>query len=139
KYRPTGMNALFTAAVFSLEQENAPYYVGLQRYQIGKVRTRGFELEAKAAVNERLNLTFAYSYVDSEILEDGLPAATTNRGNRFQFIPEHTASAWVDYTIPGNGTLGDLTLGLGARFVGSRYADNANSVKVDSYTVFDAA
>jgi len=139
KYRPTGMNALFTAAVFSLEQENAPYYVGLQRYQIGKVRTRGFELEAKAAVNERLNLTFAYSYVDSEILEDGLPAATTNRGNRFQFIPEHTASAWVDYTIPGNGTFGDLTLGLGARFVGSRYADNANSVKVDSYTVFDAA
>lgn len=139
KYRPAGMNALFTAAVFSLEQENVPYYLGVQRYQIGKVRTRGVELEAKAAVNERLNLTLAYSYVDSEILEDGLPAATTTKGNRFQFIPAHTASAWVDYTIPGNGTFGDLTLGLGARFVGSRYADNANTVKIDPYTVFDAA
>lgn len=139
KYRPAGMNALFTAAVFDLEQTNVPYYLGLQRYQIGGVKTRGFELEAKAAVNERLNLTVAYSYLDSEILEDGLPALTTNRGNRFQFIPRHAASAWVDYTIPGNGTLGDLTLGLGARFVGSRYADNANTVKIDPYTVFDAA
>ncbi len=139
KYRPTGMNALFTAAVFSLEQENAPYYVGLQRYQIGKLRTKGLELEAKAAINERLNLTLAYSYLDSEILEDGLSAVQTNKGNRFQFIPAQTASAWVDYTIPGNDTFGDLTLGLGARFVGTRYADNANTLKLSSYTVFDAA
>jgi iron complex outermembrane receptor protein len=56
-----------------------------------------------------------------------------------QFIPEHMASAWVDYTIPGNDTFGDLTLGLGARFVGSRYADLGNTVKISSYTVFDAA
>lgn len=139
KYRPAGMNALFSAAIFDLRQTNVPYYVGLQRHQIGEVSTRGVELEAKAAVNERLNLTLAYSYLDSEILEDGLPAATTNTGNRFQFIPRHSASAWIDYTIPGNGTLGDLTLGLGARFVGSRYADNANTVKIDPYTVFDAA
>jgi iron complex outermembrane receptor protein len=111
----------------------------LQRYQIGKLRTKGLELEAKAAINERLNLTLAYSYLDSEILEDGLSAVQTNKGNRFQFIPAQTASAWVDYTIPGNDTFGDLTLGLGARFVGTRYADNANTLKLSSYTVFDAA
>lgn len=139
KYQPEGMNALFTAAVFDIDQTNVPYYLGIQRYQIGKVRTRGFELEGKAELLDRLNFTLAYSYLGSKILEDGLPGATTNVGNRFQFIPEHTASAWVDYTFPGNGTFGDLTVGLGARFVGSRYADNANTVKLDPYTVFDAA
>lgn len=137
KYRPEGMNALFTAALFDLTQTNVLYSISpTERGQIGEIRSRGLELEARAAVNERLNLTFAYTYLNSEIVKEGTGA---NNGNRMQFIPEHMASAWVDYTIPGNDTFGDLTLGLGARFVGSRYADLGNTVKISSYTVFDAA
>lgn len=136
KYRPDGMNALFTAAVFDISQTNVPYYNGFQRFQVGKVDARGIELEAKAELTDRANLTFAYSYLDSEIV-NGETAA--QKGNRMQFIPAHSASAWFDYTIPGDGAFGDLTMGLGARFIGSRYGDNNNTVKLASFTVFDAA
>jgi len=49
------------------------------------------------------------------------------------------ASAWFDYTLPGNGARGDLTLGVGGRLVGSSYADNANTDPVPSRVLFDAA
>jgi len=142
KYRPTGMNALFTAAIFDLTQTNVPYQISTYEYgQIGQIGTRGVELEAKAGLTDRLNLTLAYSYLDAKIEKfydiDG--GGGLLDGKRPQFIPDHTVSAWLDYTIPGNGTIGDLTLGVGARFVGSRYADNANTVKLDPYVVFDAA
>ena len=53
-------------------------------------------------------------------------------------VPEHTASAWLDHTIPEHGVFGDLTFGGGLRFVGSRYNNNANASLLGSHTVVDA-
>ena len=102
------------------------------------------ELEAKVALTNQLNLTAGYSYWDAEIEDDPIPA---NLGKRPALVPTHMASLWADYTISGNGTRGDLTLGLGARFVGKTFADNAtpdkpavsNDIELPSRTVFDAA
>ena len=78
----------------------------------------------------------AYSYWDAEIEEDGISG---NAGNRPLLVPEHGASlCWADYSTPGRGERGDLTLGAGARHTGSVYVDNANSRKADSYTLVDA-
>lgn len=146
KYQPEGFDALFTVALFDLTQENVPQYSAgySAQYQVGKINVRGVELEAKVALTNQLNLTAGYSYWDAEIEEDALSA---NIGTRPARIPKHMASLWADYTIPGNGPFGDLTLGLGARFVGQTYADNAipekpdvsNSISLPSRTVFDAA
>lgn len=137
KFEPAGFDALFTVALFDLTQTNVPKEVLPNvRRQIGEVNVRGIELEGKMALNDRMNLTAAYSYWDSEIEKDGL---TGNEGNRPIQVPEHIASAWVDYTIPGAGARGDLTFGVGGRFVGSSYGDEENTVKVPSRTVFDAA
>ncbi len=137
KYRPEGMNALFTAAVFDLTQTNVNTYVSptVQR-QIGEIGVRGLEVEAKMAMNERSNVTFAYAYWDAEIREDGVAG---NEGNRPARVPEHIASIWADYTIPGEGRRGDITLGGGIRYVGMTYGDDANTVEVPSYTLVDAA
>ncbi len=137
KYKPDGFDGLFTAAFFDLTQTNVPTNITplLQR-QIGKVGVRGVELEAKAAINNNLNLTLAYSYWDGEIKQDG---TTSNIGNRPSNVPRHLASAWLDYAIPGNGVRGDLTLGGGVRYVGQTYGDDANTVSVGGYTTFDAA
>lgn len=136
KYRPVNTNALFTVAVFDLTQSNVPSQVTPTAYrQIGKVNVRGIELEGKLALSDRLNMTAAYSYWNSEIEEDGLAG---NKGNRPSLVPEHIASVWTDYTIPGNMNRGDVTLGLGTRFVGSSYIDDANSEKTGSYTLVDA-
>lgn len=54
--------------------------------QIGKVGVRGIELEGKAAINDRVNLTLAYSCWDAEIREDGTGG---NIGNRPSREPRH--------------------------------------------------
>ena len=137
KYQPAGMDAMFTAAVFDLTQENvsqwnADYSV---HRQVGEINSRGVELEGKMSLDDRTNMTLAYTYLDAEIKEDVI---TTNIGNRPEMVPEHTASAWLDHTIPEHGVFGDLTFGGGLRFVGSRYNNNANASLLGSHTVVDA-
>lgn len=136
KYRPTGFDGLFTLAVFDLSQTNVPTYVSpTEQRQIGEVNVKGVELEAKVALNDRLNLTAAYSYWHARIVEDG---TTGNEGNRPDRVPEHVASLWADYTFPGAGKRGDFTIGGGVRYVGQTYGDAANTVSVDAYAVVDA-
>ncbi|PZU19038.1 MAG: TonB-dependent siderophore receptor [Shinella sp.] len=137
KYRPDSFDGLFTLALFDLTQSNVPTNITpLIQSQIGKVNVKGIELEGKVALNDRWNAVLAYSYWDAEIKEDGIAG---NAGNRPDRVPRHIASAWLDYTLPGNGTIGDLTLGGGVRYVGQSFGDTANTTSVGSYAVFDAA
>ncbi|MDD2867812.1 TonB-dependent siderophore receptor [Neomegalonema sp.] len=141
KWRPPGVNGLFSAAVYDLTQTNVPRYkqfsgppyFGIE--QDGEVRSRGVELEGKAELTDRTNLILAYGYTDAEVTKS---ASGAYDGTRPMFIPEHTAAIWLDHTIPGAGARGDVTLGLGARYVGSRYANENNTFKLDPHVVFDA-
>jgi len=137
KYRPDGFNGLFTLALFDVKQSNVPSYnvdYTVQR-QIGEVRVRGVELEGKFELNDRWNATLAYSYWDGEIVGDGNSALV---GNRPENVPKNIASAWLDYTIPGEGRRGDLTLGGGVRYIGPLYGDAENTAKVPGHAVVDA-
>jgi len=137
KYRPDGFDGLFTVALFDLTQTNVPTYINpLIQKQIGKVGVRGIELEGKAAIVDNLKLTLAYSYWNGEIREDGNGG---NIGNRPSRVPRNLASAWLDYTIPGEGKRGDLTIGGGVRYIGQTYGDDANTVSVGGYATIDAA
>ncbi|UAW45240.1 TonB-dependent receptor [Escherichia fergusonii] len=49
----------------------------------GEIRSRGFEIEAKAAVNANINVTAAYSYTDAEYTKD-----TLYKGKRPAEVPE---------------------------------------------------
>lgn len=137
KYRPDAFPALFTASVYDLTMENittyeAPVYLPAT---VEKIRHRGIDLEAKAEITNNINLIAAYSYIDSEIVEKG----GAYDGKRFAQVPEHLASVWGTYTMEGNGRRGDMTLGLGARYTGSYFFDNANTRKSEDAVVFDAA
>jgi len=139
KYRPDAFPALFTASVYDLTMGNittyeAPTYLPAT---IDKVRHRGVDLEAKVEVTNNINVIAAYGYIDSKIDEPGNPNGYN--GKRFAQVPEHMASIWGSYTLPGNGPRGDMTFGLGARYIGPYYFDNANTRKSDGAVVFDAA
>ena len=148
KYQPRGMNALFTMALFDLTKTNVPQNISpVEQQQVGEINVRGIELEGKMAMSEGLNLTLAYSYWDAELVNatsvvydaSGNPSLVSYNGNRPTLVPEHLASAWVDYTIPANGSFGALTLGAGVRFVGSTFGDLANTIAIDSHRLVDAA
>jgi iron complex outermembrane recepter protein len=135
KYQPEGYDALFTLAYFDLTQTNVPSTVNASvQTQLGEVTVRGIELEGKFALAERWSATLAYSYWDAEITDDEIPDVIGNRPER---VPDHLASAWLSYTLPGDGKRGDLTLGGGVRYVGQSYGDKENTVKVSGYTLVD--
>lgn len=133
KYRPAGGDALLSAALFDLSQTNVPRVNDDFTYsQVGRIDVRGLEIEGRMPVGDQANLLFSYSYWDSEIV--GGP----NAGNSPELTPKHLASVWADYTFADNSPAAGLRLGGGARFLGSRWSDDGNTVKIGSAVVFDA-
>ena len=138
KYQPDAFPALFSAAVYDLTRKNITRTNPATNLQetIGEVRVRGLDLEAKAEVMKNVNLIAAYSYMMSEIVENGTAG---NIGNQLSFVPNHLFSLWVDYTLPGNGKRGDMTFGGGARYTGDYFFNDANTMSTGSAVVFDAS
>ncbi|MCH2342534.1 TonB-dependent siderophore receptor [Pseudomonas sp. NPDC047963] len=140
KYSPTNMNALFSAAIYDLTQEDITVAVvqpngTIERETIGESRVRGLDLEAKAELTENLSLIGGYSYMESEVLRGTLRSGASLEGNEFEAAPKHSASLWSYYHLPGT----TMSVGLGARYTGAYYFNPANSAKSDATTLFDAA
>lgn len=138
KYQPEAFPALFTASVYDLTKNNITRTNPNtnQPEMIGEVRVRGVDLEAKAELTDNISLTAAYSYLMSDIVENGTAG---NEGNEMSFVPNHAASVWLNYELEGDGLRGDMTFGLGARYQGAYYFDDANMKSTDGSVVFDAA
>ncbi|MBC3494450.1 TonB-dependent siderophore receptor [Pseudomonas sp. SWRI100] len=140
KYSPMGMDALFSAAIYDLTQENVTIAVVLpsgiiEQQTVGESRVRGLDLEAKAQVTQDISVIGAYSYMESEVLRGSLYDGSSLKGKEFTTAPKHSASLWSYYSIPDT----DVSVGLGARYVGAYYMDAANTKKSDGTTLFDAA
>jgi iron complex outermembrane receptor protein len=140
KYSPMGMDALFSAAIYDLTQENVTIAVVLpsgiiEQQTVGESRVRGLDLEAKAQVTQNISVIGAYSYMESEVLRGALYDGSSLKGKEFTTAPKQSASLWSYYSIPDT----DVSVGLGARYVGAYYMDAANTKKSDGTTLFDAA
>ncbi|SEK28146.1 TonB-dependent siderophore receptor [Pacificibacter marinus] len=137
KYLPATIDAYLTASLYQLDEENRAVNVqngaGVTIYdQVGKSRIRGLELEGRANLADGWSLTGGYSYTDSEIIEGD------NDGNELGLTPKHTFKLWASKEFM-DGTLSGLTLGAGARYIGDRYAFNANANDLEAVTLLDAA
>lgn len=136
KFAPKDRPITASIAIYQLTKTNNkvadPDHV-FASIQGGEIRSRGVELEGKAALTANVNLLGSYTYTDAEYTKD-----TTQQGNTPAAIPKHMASVWADYTFHETALSG-LTLGSGVRYVGSSYGDEANTFKVKDYTVVDAA
>ncbi|NYZ14571.1 TonB-dependent siderophore receptor [Azospirillum sp. RWY-5-1] len=134
KYRPRWMDGLFTAALFDLTRRNVVTGAFNAETQLGEVNSRGIELEAKANITENLKATASFTTMDIEIKKDANPAVI---GKSPYIVPETQASAFLDYSFRGTA-LDGVSVGGGVRYIGSSWADNENTLKVPSATVFDA-
>ncbi|MDY0873708.1 TonB-dependent siderophore receptor [Dongia rigui] len=147
KYQPPGYDSFITLSAFDIKRQNVvtadPVNPSLST-QTGEIGSRGIELEAKASLADGLDATFAYTYLDTEILKSGDTATGIDgddhnvEGKQKAAIPTHAGSVWVNYTFQ-EGDFAGLGLGAGARYVGETYGDDANSYKVPDYLLFDAA
>lgn len=138
KYRPDGFRGLLTASVYDLTKYNETVTNAdtLLDEVRGESRVRGIDLEAKAELTEQFSFTAAYTYLESEILESD---NGSNNGNELGSTPQHSGSIWTNYVMPGQGSLGDLNLGLGVRYTGEYWRSDANTGKTDAAWLWDAA
>ncbi|TWI55463.1 iron complex outermembrane receptor protein [Pseudomonas duriflava] len=124
-------------ALFDIEKKNVVTTSTIDGVSVsdaaGKVGSRGLELDVTGRLAERWNLIGTYAYTHTEILDD-----PDNEGNRLSQAPKQTASLYLSHHLAIPSGLGNWHVGAGARYVGERAGDNANSFWMSSYTVADA-
>lgn len=143
KYLLPNSNTMLSAALFNIDQENGLYYTVVDlptgpanvQVQRGKLRSRGLELEANTSLDNGLSLTASYTYTAMKILEG--PEAAID--NDVSSVPRHQAALWAFYTMPEDTALDGLGVGGGARFIGSSYGNDENTMENGSRVLFDAA
>ena len=143
KYLLPNSNTLITAALFNIDQKNSLYYevvnlpTGPANIQVqrGKIRSRGFELEANTSLDDGLSLVASYTFTDTEILE----GTTGTVGNSVSSVPRHMASLWANYTFQESSPIYGLGVGFGTRYLGKSYTSDYNTAQNGSRVLFDAA
>lgn len=102
--------------------------------QGGKQSSRGLEFATTLYPLEHWRLDFNAALLDArydELREGG--TAISRAGNTPVNVPEKVANAWLTYQAT------QWEAGVGARYVGKRYANNANDITLAGYTVYDAS
>lgn len=159
KYQPDFMDGFITLSAFDLRQQNLTMLNQSDKHcgvatvpdpkdvnelvlvsaeepcnsQTGETRTRGIELEGKLQLTQDVDIISGLSWLDTEILED-----TKNKGKELGGRPDKMAALFVNYA-PKGGVLTGLGVGAGVRYVGQAWADDANTITYDAYTLFDAS
>ncbi|MDQ0653340.1 TonB-dependent siderophore receptor [Pseudomonas cedrina] len=136
RYQPEGSATLLSAAVYQLEQRNV---LSQDRtdinfsVQVGEVRSRGLELEAKTEITPNLSLIASYAYIDARITKSDIASEI---GQRSEDTPYHQAALWADYRLAALG-IPQLRIGGGARYKGTTQASGVPSA-MPAYTLYDA-
>lgn len=100
----------------------------------GAARSRGLEVDAAGQLSRNWSAIASFAYIDAKTTEDPLYA-----GNRLWNVARQTASLSAVYDFGQVfGGEGRLRMGAGARYVGKRAGDSANSFELPAYTTVDA-
>ncbi|MGB3072610.1 MAG: TonB-dependent receptor [Ottowia sp.] len=105
--------------------------------QVGQRSSRGIESTLSLAVSRHVQLDANVALLRArfdDFTESVGGVAVSRNGNVPTDVPERVANLWASYRF-----LPEWTLSGGVRYVGKRYADNANTLKLPAYSVFDAA
>lgn len=148
KYQPPGSATMLSFAAFDIRRENMtttdpdPTHIcgtagGRCSIQAGELRTQGIELEAKTEPLRGLTLVAAYSLMNNEYTKANPSLAGLDlKGKTPVGVPSQQASAWARYQLQ-DGPLAGMGVGGGVRYIGSSYANDTNTMKVPSVTLFD--
>ncbi|PSU50109.1 TonB-dependent siderophore receptor [Photobacterium frigidiphilum] len=136
KYEPSFMDGYVNLAWFDITQKNALVtnpntFVATQT---GELTSSGIEVETVSQVTKSIKVSAAYTYTDAKTDDTG------GQGKKQAgLIPEHAASAWVDYNASLAGIQG-LNIGTGVRYIGeSKDSPASSNLTVPSATLWDAA
>ncbi|WP_245350459.1 TonB-dependent siderophore receptor [Bradyrhizobium sp. UFLA03-84] len=127
-----------TLALYDIDKKNVLVSqlnsaTGIVEYRTaGKARSRGVEFDVTGRLTDSWSMIGSYGYTDARVTEDPVLV-----GKALQNVALNTASLYLVYDF-GTTLPGRLRLGGGARYVGDRPGDAANSFVLPAYTVADA-
>jgi len=125
-----------TLALYRIDEKDMSVFINGVTRSIPKARSTGAELEVNGEIATDWSVSANYSYDKTEITEDNVNPA--NVGNRLVNAPTQMGSLYLSHTLRWVPVPGDVRIGGGARYVGSRAGDPENSFTMPSYTVADA-
>ncbi|WP_228535992.1 TonB-dependent receptor [Noviherbaspirillum malthae] len=101
--------------------------------QIGQQSSKGIEFGLAAEPVKGVTIAANAAWLRARYDEFRDAAGMSYAGNKVTGVPERTANIWAAYRfLPG------WQIGAGARYVGERQSNNANTASLPSYTVLDA-
>lgn len=102
------------------------------RVAVGEQSSNGIEFEFVWRPTPDWRLTGGYAHIDAEVSDDSPELL----GNLLPNIAAHSASLFVEYTVP-SGPLAGISLNGQMRYVGERAGDLDNSITLPDYASFD--
>lgn len=117
---------------FAVRDSNDPNLM----VQAGQQTSRGIELAGKLQLTPQLLAEANYAYVDAQydaFNEVVGGVSVSRKGNNPINVPDSVANLWLTYSLDEA-----WQIGVDSRYVASVYADNANTLRAPSYTLFGA-
>ena len=140
RYQPKGSDTLVSATAYQLTQDNVLVSDPVDNnfsIQSGRVRSRGFELEARTRLGRHGNLIAAYAYTDARTLKAS-PLQPEQEGQRASSAPYNQVSLWGDYSL-GEFGLPGIKVGAGVRYIDEMLGQaQGTTVTPPSFTLIDA-
>ena len=123
---------LFTAAIFDLEQDHQ--YTNADNYYLtdGKQHNLGLELGLQGRLAQNLDMVSTLALTRSRLKEIDV---AEYQGHQTQNVPKVRFATYLSYQLP---QVEGLRLLASTQYSSSKYANKIGSVKVPSYTVFNA-
>jgi len=131
--------AEWTFAYFEIERKNILTQISqTESVNVGQQSSRGIEFDGAVRLTDAWriqgNVTFLSARFDEFAQLVGGTVVSRN-GNRPFEVPQTVGNLWTIYRVP---TPLPFDLGAAWRFVGDRYNDTANTVRLHAYMTLDA-
>jgi len=134
----------FSAAAYYNITDDYQLFVGIQPVQylqnVGEVEAKGVDFTVKAHLTDRLQITGALAFNETEFTKYENPYMPTLNytGNTVPYAPPVTANFNVAYNFAIPNLPGDLTVHGGVSYIGETWFDESNTVGQDAYALLDA-
>jgi iron complex outermembrane recepter protein len=121
-----------TSALFKIEKENIALTDPdnpLSYIASGKQESQGFEIDLSGDITSNWSVITSYGYAETEDKD--------NDNKELTGVPKHTANLFTTYYLSAF-KLPNTYIGAGAKYLGERYVNTANTIKLDSDIIYSA-
>jgi outer membrane receptor protein involved in Fe transport len=119
-----------TTPVANVTLSTTPNLITRQRQNLGRTRSRGFELETEALINQYWKLSAGYLFADATVVR--FPVNTTLEGLMIPQVARHQFTFQIKFSKPAIATVG-----LQGRASSSQFDDDQNQFRLGSYFTLD--